>query len=826
MKQEHMMTLARSSAALALISAWQPALAQDNTSDIIVTARRVEERLQDVPISITVFNQQQLTNRNIVNAGDIATYTPSLSANSRFGSENTSFAIRGFVQDNGTAPSVAVYFNDVVALRAGGGTTVGNGAGPGAMFDLQSLQVLKGPQGTLFGRNTTGGAVLLVPQKPTGKLEGYVEGSVGNYDMRRVQAVVNVPVLDTLRVRIGVDRQTRDGFLNNRSGVGPRDFADVDYWAARASVVADLTSNLENYLVASFSRSDTNGFLPKVYGCNTASTRPEAIFGCAQVARAGANGYGYYDVENAVVSPQQLIQQWQLINTTTWKASDTLTIKNIASYGEFRETFRSAVYGENLILTGGANAGRGFSRIISAPFPGRDIAAQSTFTEELQFQGSLLDSRLNWQAGAYMELSNPLGFSGALTPNYAICATTDVMACTSAGVGTASASARSNKTFFQNYGAYAQATYKLTEQLAVTGGLRYTWDYTKVISRGITYPSLPNGGNPPLGVCQDVLKFGNPGSVTNVNRAEENCQSSFTTKSDKPTWIIGLDYKPMEDILVYAKYARGYRAGGVKPEASGLETFQPEKVDSYEVGFKTSWRGPVRGTFNVSAFYNDFSNQQLTASAQPCCGNPNTTPQQIIVNAGQSRIKGVEVEASVQPFRGLTIDGSYAYLDTELKSASLTGISPSFLPPALTGARVGAPLSLAPKNKFTLTGTYTLPLDESIGRVSFGATYTHIDSNFATTQLYQLRNATTLLGPNGPLYGDVGLLPAVNLVNLNMNWNSIGGRPVDLSFFMTNVTKQKFPVAVFGGMPSFGFDAQATNEPRMYGFRLKYRFGS
>ena len=134
------------------------------TQDIIVTARRTEERLQDVPISITVFNQEELANRNVVNAQDLAAYTPSLSANGNFGSENSSFAIRGFAQDIGTAPSVGVYFADVVAPRgASNGLPSGDGAGPGAFFDLQNVQILKGPQGTLFGRNTTGGAILLVP---------------------------------------------------------------------------------------------------------------------------------------------------------------------------------------------------------------------------------------------------------------------------------------------------------------------------------------------------------------------------------------------------------------------------------------------------------------------------------------------------------------------------------------------------------------------------------------------------------------------------------------------------------------------------------------
>ncbi|MFT3968302.1 MAG: Plug domain-containing protein, partial [Sphingobium sp.] len=144
-----------------------PALAQaaDDHETIVVTARRTEERLQDVPISITVFNQQQLSNRNVVNSQDLATYTPSLSSNTNFGSQNSSFAIRGFAQDIGTAPSVGVYFADVVAPRgASNGVPTGDGAGPGSFFDLANVQVLKGPQGTLFGRNTTGGAVLLVPQ--------------------------------------------------------------------------------------------------------------------------------------------------------------------------------------------------------------------------------------------------------------------------------------------------------------------------------------------------------------------------------------------------------------------------------------------------------------------------------------------------------------------------------------------------------------------------------------------------------------------------------------------------------------------------------------
>jgi iron complex outermembrane recepter protein len=143
--------------------------------EIIVTAQRREENIQDVAISITVLDQEQISKADMTTSADIARYTPSLSANTRFGTDNATFTIRGFTQDLRTTASVGTYFAEVVAPRGQSTQTSGDGAGPGTLFDLQNIQVLKGPQGTLFGRNTTGGAILIVPQKPTGEFEGYAE---------------------------------------------------------------------------------------------------------------------------------------------------------------------------------------------------------------------------------------------------------------------------------------------------------------------------------------------------------------------------------------------------------------------------------------------------------------------------------------------------------------------------------------------------------------------------------------------------------------------------------------------------------------------------
>jgi iron complex outermembrane receptor protein len=803
-----------------------PAFAQDeagasadDAGAIVVTARRVEERLQDVPISITVFNQQQIDNRNIVNAADLATYTPSLSVNSRFGPEKASFIIRGFVQDLATQPSVGVYFADVVAPRSGGSTTSGNGVGIGNMFDLQNVQVLKGPQGTLFGRNTTGGAVLLVPRKPTDKLEGYIEGSLGNYDMQRVQGVLNLPLADTFKVRLGVDRMKRDGYLHNHSGVGPDRLADTDYIAARLSVVAELTPELENYTVANYSRSNNNGITLRVLGCDTASARPSAALACGQVARQDARGDGWWDVESNEPNPKLRMETWQVINTTTWQASDNLTVKNIASYGEFRETTRMSLQGDNLL---DANGQLTTSLIRLNNTPGYNNSSQSTWTEELQFQGNSADGALTWQAGGYMENSDPLGFTSQSTAIGLNCPDLATLQCNAAparpfpGVGdvyTSTVSRPYQKTWFRSRGLYAQATYNFTEQLALTGGVRYTWDKMthRYDGQTIGFPA----DNTPYYFCGNTVRVRNSdGSfpVTTAPFGHEACNVTYSAKSDKPTWLINLDYKPTRDILLYAKWARGYRAGGAASANIYFETWQPEKVDTYEIGAKTSFRASsLHGYFNAAAFYNDFRNQQIQASLIRADTSP-LLGGSAIVNAGKSRIWGIEADASVTAFDILRLDGGYTYLNTKLKELAPIVLTPEqqlvwadVRPTAL----VGGPLAFSPKHRLTLTGTVMVPVPEEIGEVSFGATYVYTSSQIAST-------ATALQYQH---------LPSSELLNLNATWQNVLGNPFDIAFFMTNVTNEKFPLAVANAWLSYGYESAVVNEPRMWGFRLKYRFG-
>lgn len=774
-------------------------------SEIVVTARRVEERLQDVPISITVFNPQQLANFNVVNAQDLAAYTPSLSANSNFGPENSTYAIRGFVQDIGTPPSVGVYFADVVAPRGPTqGVQAGDGAGPGNFFDLQNVQVVKGPQGTLFGRNTTGGAVLFVPQKPTSDLDGYVEVSHGNYDMQHYQGAFNIPLNDVVRFRIALDRETRDGYVTNDSDVGPRTFNNIDYTAVRASLVVDVTPNLENYSIFSYLNSDTNGSIQKLIACNPAESAANflGLLSCAQLAQQ--KGTGFYTVQAGdFPDPESKLDQAQIINTTTWKAGDALTFKNIASYAEFRDKLATGLFGTNWQLpTAYGPVNLPFTAV--TPIPGGYSSDQFTATEEFQVQGAALDQRLTYQGGVYYETSQPLELSGNQTPNFVSCTNLATLQCTPLFGSSSSVGYTAGDTRFSDIGIYGQSSYSLTDQWKLTLGVRNTWDTTTNTSSRITY--IFPATNVSVPICTDSLSATLP-----------TCTENLRQHSSAPTWLLDLDYKPTDDVLLYGKYSRGYRAGGVFPNSpSNYRVFQPEKVDDFELGAKTSFQGPVPGIFNIDTFYNNFRDQQLQVSFDAAAGAP-VAPTTGIVNAGKSKIYGVEVETSLSPFRGFNLDFNYTYLRAYITAiAPLVSTDPNYV--LVNPVLPGNTLELSPENKYTIMGTYTLPLPTTIGKVSVGATFTHTDQQLTA---FAYINTPSLVSAFG---SDLGILPPRNLLNLNLNWNSIAGLPLDASLFGTNVSNQHYYTFV-PGIGSYGFETAELGEPRMYGVRLRYRFG-
>jgi iron complex outermembrane receptor protein len=806
-----------------------PAVAQDkaaapsgasDAADIIVTARRIEERLQDVPISISVFNREQLAQRNITAGTDLATYTPSLSVSNQYGPDRAAYAIRGFVQEANTAPSVGVFFADVVTPRGPqGNIPIGGGAGPGRFFDLQNVQVLKGPQGTLFGRNTTGGSVLLVPAKPTNRFEGFAEPSFGNYDMRRFQAVVNVPVNDSFRIRAGFDRQTRDGYVINKSGIGPANYDNIDYWAARLSVDGDLTPNLENYLIVNFIDSDTRGGMEKLLAC-----APNVAFGflaCDQLQRAKDAGDGFYDVRSPGPIAKSHSREWQIVDTTTWKAGDDVTLKNIASYGQQKLDYSSPTYGTQfnspaMPAYGLPSYNLGFLDIYS--IPGTHAANQETYTEELQLQGTSAGNKLKWQTGVYFEKSNSMTPSSQLASVLISCTDAVANQCTDIlgtlfGVPIGSLQRTIFTADYQSIGLYGQASYALTDKLTLTAGARYTWDKSFVDQVNSVTNFAFSTPLPP--VCTQL-------------EADANCATQFHQHSQKPTWLADLEYKPTTGVLVFGKYARGYRTGAITAVLpKSIAVAKPEKVDDLELGLKTDFRAPVRGFLNVTGFYDNFSNQQLSLGLVDNPAVAGTVPvAQGVINVGKSRIFGAEVEAGVTPFTGFNLSVSYSYLNTKIRQITLPNLvnSPYLINSAINP---GDELLQSPRNKLSATARYTLPFDPGIGAITLGVTFTHSDksrTNYIDRQALAAGFGTVLGTDLKPVTSDLGISPAYNLVNLNLDWKGVVGTKFDLSLFATNVTKQKFVLFTGGLLPSLGFEGGSLSEPRMYGLRARYSF--
>ncbi|HUD31106.1 MAG TPA: TonB-dependent receptor [Novosphingobium sp.] len=825
-----------------------PAFAQSseaiNPGDIIVTARRTEERLQDVPISMTVYSGDQIQQRNIAVASDLAAFTPSLSVNTRYGPEKSTYSIRGFNQDASTAPTVGVYFADVVGVRAQGGTAGGNTVGAGAFTDLQNVQVLKGPQGTLQGRNTTGGAVMLVPSKPTDLLEGSIEGTYGNYDQMRVQAMFNAPLADTFKVRLSLDRNKRDGYMKNQSGIGPDAFNDVDYVYGRLSVVADLTPELENYTIFHYSRSDTNGYASHYEGCDRNAGDPRtidpatglpysttryytAMAACDQLDRQTARGDGPLDVEVGNPNPRMFLRTWQAINTTTWQASDTITIKNIVSYGEYREQSQFQLYSDNFFIPntdvtrffaarGGPLPGSRFDYIQLGTQPGYDAAAESTTTEELQVQGRSADGKFNFVVGGYLEWSRPIGYNQQRTGIYGNCVDPGTLDCVGGlplvpiapGVTVPGAiiSESRTKLDFDNHGIFGQGTYNFTDKLALTVGGRWTFDkidgYSESNRRVMA--TIPGVGTRVVSwVCNDVLNHPTVNLLANGGDTSA-CGTRIVNKSNKPTWLIDLDFKPTPDTLVYAKYARGYRQGTVNFTNPGLETAAPEKVDAYEIGAKLTFRGALPGYFNIAGFWNDFSDQQVFGALIAKEGS-GLAGGAAIINAGKSRIRGVEIDTGISPVQGLRLSAGYTYLDTELKELVPPTLTPdSPFQAIVPRGTIGGPLTYSPKHKLTLSGDYSVPLGENVGSLNLGAIFTYTSSQYVD-------------GNNK--------IPGYSLLNLNLGITDVGGTGFDIVAFGQNVTNEKYRTTSGGGYESSGILDFMYGPPRMYGVRLKYAFG-
>jgi iron complex outermembrane recepter protein len=792
--------------------------------DIIVTAQRREERNQDVPIAITAFSGERLQQQNVRTGQDLNGVVPSLqvSPSAQASREVEAFILRGQAVSFQGAPSVVVYLNEVPLPQ---GVSINQQGGPGNYVDLENVQVLAGPQGTLFGRNTTGGAALLVPRKPTNDLGGYVQASVGNYDYRGVEAVLNIPVIrDKLLVRVSGTYQDRDGYT--RDVVWNKDRDNLHYYAGRIGITLKPTERIENYLMiyGASSRNNGIGYIHKAFNIGAL----QAIGYCADPPAApGPLGVPcdvyrrQSDIANQL-GPRKTrydldefdeTRTWGVINTTSFDMTDELTLRNIFSYQRYKKDY---VYDADATPLQQADAGS--NKFPDFPVPGltdefglpafgylnavqagpRDNIRQ--ITEELQLQGRMLDNHLTFTIGGFYYGAKPV----STQLNRA------VFFCPAAFTGLCAPTVQLYSVTTTSKALYGQGTLDLgvlspsLSSLRLTAGYRYTWDRIN----GSTIFYLPDNPVPGSVLCIDT---GTPATDPN------DCGFGAMLKSKAPTWTLGLDYKPASNLLVFAKASRGFKAGGfnaysVRPET---QTFEPEKVTSYEAGFKSDWRvGAVPFRLNATAFVLDYANIQranndTTGAASGARYDP-----------ASARIKGIETEATLRPVRMLELGGNVSLTDAYFKDFRYTAIVPVV---ACNGAVPAGGIADGSCTSFGVSkwiynihASLDLPLPESLGSLNLYANYSHRSK--------QDTSAPSLTGQQPG-----AVLPAYGLLNLSINWKNIGRSGLDANVFMTNATNKLYRVTNSNGfLAGGGYLAWTTayGEPRMYGLRLRYNFGS
>ena len=632
--------------------------------DIIVTARRRAESIQAVPVAVTALSGVQLARQGIANIEQLRQSVPALTvAPSNFGGYTPSYTIRAQRQGDGIITqdqSVGVYFSDVVQARPNGTNQ--------SLYDIQSVQVVKGPQGTLFGRNTTGGALLITPNRPTDKFEGNLTATAGNYNLLGLAGVINIPVATGFALRIAATHQDRNGYVQN---ITTGKYQNDDHTTGlRISALIDLSPAIQNLTVFDYFRGTNGGTAQRIVSVNPLGSIKAipALVTALQAALAAQQARSDYVVANDGATFNNT-RVWGVANTTTFNIGFG-TIKNIFGYRSVK-----------------TDAATDWDGSPALAFHNENVLKEHQISDELQLLGASSDKRFNYILGAYIFRETGHEFQPAytLSPNLA---------------------SREGDVVNASKSVFAQIDYEIVKHLTVTAGLRQTWDDRDLTS--YNHDTAPGG--PQLGRCR--MFADDAGTI----RLDPCVRVNPTARFNALTYTAGLNYKITSDIMVYATHNKGYRAGGQQFRAnrpSETVPFAPEVVKNYEVGFKGEFFDR-RARLNIAAYKSDYTNiQRLLA---PPCPAPNQTfVCSGIANAALATIKGFEIETLLKPATWLDLQGFYSVADAKYaKFVTPQGLDLS------SKAFAGVP-----KTTYGLTVGVNIPADKSVGDFRVSVSYFH-----------------------------------------------------------------------------------------------------
>jgi iron complex outermembrane receptor protein len=776
---------ARAGLAAAMVAATVlPLVAQADTAleEIVVTAQRRVERLQDVPLAITALSASDLEDRGVRQAGDITASVPNMLLNSPYGPEaQPTFTLRGVTtQDysqNQSSP-IAMYVDEV--YKAVGAVQALQ------TYDLDRVEVLRGPQGTLYGKNATGGAVSFYSKSPSlSATEGYATAGIGDYGAYSLNAAVGGPILDDeLGVRAAVMYEKRDGWVHSIvPGVEPLN--GVDALAGRLSFLYKGSDNLTATLKLSMTRS---GGTP--YGAHALNVDP--------VATGFTGTIGWFDNGAKYAVPKD-IRNDSVALKIEWLASEHATLTSVTGF-DFGRWYEKSDDG-------------GLPITARLDDPNTYSSSTNDFSEEVRL-ASRDTGDFSWLAGVYYgRESTHASVEYHFFDSYALGYFTLPNGTHLDGFDEFNSfdQLKDSKAVFLN------TTFKLNSEFTLHAGARYTKDQVNINNfyalEGGPLPPGPTGFTPDGGVMAFWTQTigSQPATFTNYQNgtAPQGPTLNLSQDNNNVSFRAGLDWKPSEAVLTYLNISQGYRGAAFNGQAFNFPQeanfADPEKLTSFEIGLKADlWER--RGVFNAALFHYDYKNQQfLDAFTLPGgAGSGFHT-----VNAPKARVDGAEFEFRAKATDDLEIRAGLGLMHSKYVELSLHATSRP-VPTGLPACCVGNQLIQAPDYNGSVG------IDWRFVHTAAGDLKLMVDGNYYAKQYFDAFNTERI---SQGAYG---------IANARVSFRSAAKQGFDAGVWVKNLGNTKY--LAYGlnqndpDTGAEGFDYALVGEPRTFGADVTYRF--
>lgn len=753
-----------------------PAIHAGGIEEVTVTARRREESLQQVPVSITAYTAGDITDMGITDITHISEMTTNLIIQPTTGGNDASgVCMRGLCRTDFTItedPMVGIYLDGVYIGKA-----------VGSLFDiaqLERVEVLRGPQGTLYGKNTVGGAVILHTRKPGDEVGGEVSLTVGNYGKKDGKVYVEGPLTEKISASLALMSKRHDPFVKNNVG---RDIWDEDNLVARTALRWRATDSVTVDYAYDWQKKRERAMVPQLTSVSD--------YGYAQYLNADIFPSAPYDPNVPTLAEQVRPNRVSRVNvsgpaisnldvrghglTIGWELGDAgvfqgLSLKSITGYREM----------ENVLFN---NAfGSWYPRVLSNLPDDYSLRSKS---QEFQFSGGAFDGYLDFVAGIFYFNETGDYINHQVLGTFGM----DQIYYTEID--------NTSKALF------GEVSLHFTDQLTLSVGLRYTDEDRKVhhtvTGLDVPYPVM-------LGTYFDTYNQTYYGYPTKI-------PTKINDKGTSPR--IALNYQWTDDVMVYASWARGFKSGGFNARSSSLVAWGPYddmQADSYEIGVKSMWLDN-RVRLNAAVFYQDLTDMQAQINVID-----NGTWITQVQNAAEATIKGFELEALLKVIDGLDISAGYGYVDADYdKFMSPDPRLPVGSPPVDVSNDRG--FEFTPKHSYNLSLNYTFPQFLPSGDLRARLDWSGMSKHVFTPVLSTNRDIAQ---------------GAYSLLNLRFSWenNPVGccndGR-LAVAAWVRNLTDKKYRI---GGYDFDGGDVHgrvATSqygEPRTYGLDVIYKFGA